>query len=191
MKPRPNSERWSLDAIKEMIATPDVPNPKDERQREPRNEGTTETKKRDFRITDAVLDKYGETPGRVGCQAKLEGKGQRGHTKDCRDRIEKAMAAAEDDLERLVDRDLRLDRYKKKAPVPPAKVEEEGPVPAQQPEASSSSNEVPTSLQVGTTRERDPEKEESEETNAKRRRTALAVTFSPLGRREAIEINLK
>ena len=121
--------------------------------------GKIPRKKRDFRSTDAVLDKYGETPGCVGCQAKLEGKGQRGHTKDCRDRIEKAMAAAEEDLEKLVERDLRLDRYKKKAPVPPANVEEEEPVPAQQPEASSSSNEVPTHLQVGTTRERETQKE--------------------------------
>ena len=99
VRARPASERWSLKAIRDIVATPDRPNPKDPAQRTVRQErhtqgvefgaaeqearapaaadaGATQSPRedmaqppRDFKIYDAHLQKFGYTPNCLGCNA--------------------------------------------------------------------------------------------------------------------------
>ena len=92
VKPRASSDRWSSTAIEDIIATPDMPNPKDENQHELKSERNTKGLnfgvsggqhlprqgvrheaglKRNFRIGDRLLEKYGATDGCKGREAKL------------------------------------------------------------------------------------------------------------------------
>ena len=52
-----------------------------------------EVARRDFRISNRILEKYGHTPGCIGCEAALGGTAmcKRLHTEACRSRIEKRM----------------------------------------------------------------------------------------------------
>ena len=97
-----------------VIATPDVPNPKDPNQMDPRSERGTlgldfgakggqdlpkqrvqpEEMKRDFRITERLLIEYGFTVGCRGCETKLKGSGVKPHSISCRRRLEETMRAA-------------------------------------------------------------------------------------------------
>ena len=99
------------------MATPDAPNPKGLQQQEPRGErhtwgldvgaqgGERLPKQeirgeavRDFMINDAILEKYGLTRGCDGCTAKAAGRtARRGHSKDCRSRIEEEMRKTGDE----------------------------------------------------------------------------------------------
>ena len=134
VKPRPESEQWSYDAIIAIAATPDKPNPRDSSQTAPRPERDTQGIDfgrgasgghalrerepghqlrepglvREFRITDQILDKYGMSPSCPGCDAKLHGRPARRHTIECRRRLEEAMNADEQDIERLRKRDERI-----------------------------------------------------------------------------------
>ena len=126
IRAKPESERWSGEAIEEIKATGDKPNPKNEEQAAINPEGSTEgiefgdqeelpeapvqeraTKKMDFRITPELLKNYRYTAGCPGCTAKLNGK-QGKHNAECRRRIEEAMKAKEPDDERLARRDRRF-----------------------------------------------------------------------------------
>ena len=128
MKARAEGERWSKKAVDDIKATPDAPNPKDESQSRPKPEPDTigldfgaeggdqlprepvrrhETQARNFRITPMILDRYGYTDGCPGCNAKLAGKDPRGHSADCRARIEKEIVEGGLGMERLIERDLR------------------------------------------------------------------------------------
>ena len=40
-RPKAEGERWSAIAIKDIVATPDMPNPKDDSQKDPRSERNT------------------------------------------------------------------------------------------------------------------------------------------------------
>ena len=111
IRPRPGSERGSAEAIEEIKATFNHPNPKDQAQSEPQPERKTEgvehgssgvglpeaptqqreTHKRDFRIGNRIIDKFGHTPGCQGCDAKKRGQPPQGHTRKCRKRFEEAM----------------------------------------------------------------------------------------------------
>ena len=111
-----------MDDIK---ATPDAPNPKHETQSQPKPESDTigldfgakggdqlhqepvrqhEVQSRDFRIPDRILDRYGYTNGCPGCEAKRAGKDPRGHSANCRTRIDKESIEGYIGMERLVER---------------------------------------------------------------------------------------
>ena len=121
LRSRPESERWSADAINDVVATPDAPNPKDPTQRAPK--GARETKgtekevdpdgghkldkapvrhqegfTRNFRITDKLIEKFGYTAGCRGCEAKIEGTSREPHSATCRQRLEEEMMS--DDMEK-------------------------------------------------------------------------------------------
>ena len=106
------SERWSLKAIQEIVATPDQTNPKDPTQKTVRQERHTQGVRfgaklsrsteaaekearapatedsaqlpRNFRIIDAHLEKFGYTPECLGCEAKRLGIPKRVHSSVCR-----------------------------------------------------------------------------------------------------------
>ena len=121
LRPRPESQRWSAEAIENIIATPDAPNPKDPSQRAAK--GARETRgmekeddaegghklgeapirrqegfTRNFRITDKLIEKFGYTPGCRGCEAKIEGTSREAHSAQCRQRLEEEML--NDEIER-------------------------------------------------------------------------------------------
>ena len=103
VRARPASERRSLKAIREIVATPDRPNPNDPSQKAVRQERHTQGVEfgaaeqearaaaaastdapqspredtaqlpRDFKIYDACLQKFGYTPDCQGCNAKRQG----------------------------------------------------------------------------------------------------------------------
>ena len=132
LRPRPESERWSEEAINKIVATPDAPNPKDPSQTEPKGPRETDRKGarregghelpevpvrrdeglvREFRITDKLIEKYGFTPGCPGCEAKIDGTTRAGHTQACRRRIETAMANDEVEKAALQRRDERRAKH--------------------------------------------------------------------------------
>lgn len=121
VKRRPVQQRWDDKKIAEIRATARKPNPKIAEEQEVKTDrrppehleacevearradtrDPPEVVPRDFRITKKLLDKHGAT---------LEGRtrGQRGHIKACRDRIEKAMKEDMIDKDRIERRDTRL-----------------------------------------------------------------------------------
>ena len=77
----------------------------------PRAEGPPKS----FYITTRALEKYGHTPGCVGCDYKKNGGVQRAHNRECRDRIWKEMNSDPDE-EGAVDKEQkRQDRHFEKA----------------------------------------------------------------------------
>ena len=109
MRPKAEGERWSAIAIKEIVATPDMPNPKDDCQKDPRSERNTRGLdfgasggqflpkhgvrhepglNRNFRINSRILEKYGPTMGCKGCENKMTGDDARPHSSECRVRLE-------------------------------------------------------------------------------------------------------
>ena len=97
LRPRPENERWNFEAVDAIKATPDAPNPCDAEQRDPRPERETRGMdfgarggqdlpeqrtrpepdvKRDFRITDRILEKYGTTGVCAGGEANIAGDGE-------------------------------------------------------------------------------------------------------------------
>ena len=130
VRPVPESERWSAEAVRAMRATPNVPNPKDIDQRDPlpardakrkddaaRGQDLPEPEvrdgeHRDFRITEKLLEKYGHTEGCPGCHHKRAGLDHRQHTAECRQRLEKAIIVEEHYKDMIKRRDERLRRSK-------------------------------------------------------------------------------
>ena len=94
------ADRWSVEAINEIVATPQQPNPKDEDQEEVEAEGKTagldvggdgtklpcveveevEKRLRDFKVTSKLLQDYGHSDACPGCEGMLTGK-RRQHTR--------------------------------------------------------------------------------------------------------------
>ena len=137
VRARPGSERWSADAIVEIRATPERPNPHNAKQKfieadrntegtqfgarpkretaEPKPEHKTaehqEEQKvkdiRDFRITDAHLQEFGYTLGCPGCDAKRHGTPKRMHTNPCRTRIASDIRAKRPEAPEMMRRDER------------------------------------------------------------------------------------
>ena len=64
--------------------------------------------KREFRITDKLLEKYGLTDYCKGCVAKVMGDASRPHTQECRDRMEECIRQEDPEDELLTRRDARL-----------------------------------------------------------------------------------
>ena len=69
--------------------------------------------KRDFRITDTLMEKYGYTEGCIGCEAKIDGTARRGHSKACRQRIEQAVREDNPEAEFIRRRDERFQKPEK------------------------------------------------------------------------------
>ena len=66
---------------------------------------------RRMRITAALLEKYGFSPNCEGCRFRQAGLGEtRGHTEQCRSRIEKAMAQSEEGRRILEEQKERVNR---------------------------------------------------------------------------------
>ena len=127
IKRRPVSDRWSSKGIVEIKATPRRPNPKDpdeedvqaetepqvkevkreERIERPEPIPPRELKRRNFRITQKLLEKYGHSPNCEGCEAALGGRRPREHTADCRSRLEASMELDPEDSQRIRQRDER------------------------------------------------------------------------------------
>ena len=68
-----------------------------------------EVVRRNFRITNRILGKYGHTPGCTGCEAALAGgaRGRREHTDACRNRIKNKMLEDPDEKGWIEKRDKR------------------------------------------------------------------------------------
>ena len=64
--------------------------------------------KRDFRITDKLLEKFGFTEECPGCEAKITGGDRRGHNATCRARIEKAIRDDDAEADVIQRRDARM-----------------------------------------------------------------------------------
>ena len=114
VKRRVVEDRWDVEAIKEIVATPSVPNPGNMRQKEIMIESQTirldlggdgsntpqaeaeeaEKQLRDFKITKSMLEKYGFSGRCPGCEGALSGK-RRVHVPHCRKRLEEALMADE------------------------------------------------------------------------------------------------
>ena len=97
VKRRPVNDRWSFGVIKAVNSTVR----KNQDQSEPKSERLTE-----FRITKAIQDRYGTTPGCIGCEAQFAGFCRRHHD-ECRRSIEHAMAHDDELKHRLDARDTR------------------------------------------------------------------------------------
>ena len=63
--------------------------------------------KRDFHITDQILERYGLSADCPGCEAKLWGRARRAHTRECRNRLEEEIRRDDDDSGILRRRDER------------------------------------------------------------------------------------
>ena len=127
VKRRPLDSRWDGEAVSEIKATPRRPNPKEPNEKHikidtnievqkpeqlevPKARKEEEVVRRNFRITKRILEKYGHTSGCPGCEADMEGrdKGGRGHTRGCRERIEKRMLDDPEEKEFIKGRDRRM-----------------------------------------------------------------------------------
>ena len=129
VKRRLEVDRWNIESIKAIKATPRFPNPKDEAQFGPMavrdttgadNEASFEMLpnvpvadqvlgRRDFKITKTILTKFGITEDCPGCQARDSGM-RRSHTPACRIRLEEKMNSDNWYENRLKTRDTRLER---------------------------------------------------------------------------------
>jgi hypothetical protein len=138
VKTKAESERWNAEAIEQVAATPDIPNPKDDAQRDLRSERNARGLdfgarggrklaeprvqpepglKRNFRISDRLMEKYGATDGCEGCRAKASGDEYRAaHSAACRTRFEEAMAQYEVEMEILDSRDASRSRTTSSGP---------------------------------------------------------------------------
>jgi len=129
VKPKMQGDRWCADAIAEIAATPDAPNPHDDSQRDLRSERHTRGLdfsargghklpeqraqhepglKRNFRIGERLLEKFGPSVGRKACDAKIQGTETRAaHSDECRARMEQAMREDEIEKDIISKRDAR------------------------------------------------------------------------------------
>ena len=127
---RPASDRWNVDAVKAIQASPRVPNPENLRQAKVMPERLTkkievegdgskiqeqvrrfqEFKFREFKITKCILEKFGLSDNCKGCDAAASGTDARRHTDDCRQRLEQLIRDDEVLRVRLDLRDVRMNR---------------------------------------------------------------------------------
>ena len=102
IKRTPKDARWDGKTISGIVATPRKPNPSEPDKKEigtgvtmkfgkpepltkPEARAEEEVVRRNFRITNRILEKYGHTPGCIGCEAALAfgTSGRREHTNAC------------------------------------------------------------------------------------------------------------
>ena len=134
IKRRTAVTRWDADKVAEIRASPRYPNPKDLADQDVKTESKLEAKvkkpldekipvpevqqprdrkRRNFRISKKVLEKYGYAAGCPGCEAMMDGTKAKEHLRECRDRIENAMEEDPVDHQKIRDRDERV--YKENA----------------------------------------------------------------------------
>ena len=130
VKRRPQDCRWEASKVCEIKVPPRHPNPKDlddqsmktEREPEPKPkikepfeekipppevQPPREIRRRNFRITKKILEKYGYAAGCPGCEAMMDGTRAREHNRECRDRFEQAMEEDPVDRQKIRERDER------------------------------------------------------------------------------------
>ena len=126
---KPESERWSPIAVREIKAIPRAPNPKDKAQQRVEPESMTRgispegesginikvpevsdqpTVYRDFKITRQILERHGYSDECKGCEAAVMGYPPRQHNQGCRKRLEAEMVKDDALREGLKKRDERL-----------------------------------------------------------------------------------
>ena len=130
VKRRPEVNKWDAEKIRNIVASPRMPNPEDpsrpdfdiDKTRLPRlavpaedvgraqGRPVSELLRRDFRITKRMLERYDYTAGCPGYNAALSNKPRMEHNKECRERIEAQMHEDPEDLVRIFERDIRLER---------------------------------------------------------------------------------
>ena len=162
VRPKTEGERWSAIAIKDIVATPDMPNPKDDSQKDPRSERNTRGLdsgasggqllpkqgarhepglNRNFRINNRILEKYGPTMGCKGCENKMTGDDARPHSSESRARLEELMREDDVEAEIIARRDDRREQRAKVIAERNKAKDEQGSEPRTAPQpASSSSN---------------------------------------------------
>ena len=200
IRPTAEGDRWRASAIKEVMATPDAPNPKDESQKDLRSERNTKGLDfgasggqhlprqgvrhepgltRNFRVGNRILEKYGPTLGCKGCESKIAGEDARPHSSECRARLEELMRSDEEDAGVIARRDERRGpRAKTAAEAEEVKEETEEPPAAQQQrqQAARSSSVAPQQPAGRTDAQRKPEHEEQDEVRSKKQRVATIST---------------
>ena len=130
VKRRPEVNKWDAEKIRNIVASPRIPNPEDpsrpdfdiDETRLPslavlaedvgsaQGRLVSELLRRDFGITKRMLERYDYTAECLGCNAALSNKPRREHNKECRERIEAQMHEDPEDLVRIIERDIRLER---------------------------------------------------------------------------------
>ena len=163
VRPRSEGDRWSASAIREVVATPDAPNPQDESHTDPRSERHTRGLDfgasgghhlprqgverepgltRNFRIGNRVIERYGPTMGCKGCENKIAGDDARPHSAECRARLEELMREDEREAEVIARRGERSEQRAKSAAEQeePNRESEEPPPRVQQGQLASSSS---------------------------------------------------
>ena len=195
--PKAQGERWSAIAIKNIVATQDMPNPKDDSQKHPRSERNTRSLdfgasggqflpkqgvrhelalNRNFRINSRILEKYGPTMGCKGCEDKMTGDDARPHSSECRARLEEQMRGDDVEAEIIARRnDKREQRAKVIAERNKAKAEEgsEPRTAPQSQQASSSSNgQQERQAEANNAKRKPDDTEEPGQTRSKKQRMA-------------------
>ena len=74
---------------------------------QPTTQEPPKPKRREFKITRKLLEKQGYHSDCLGCDAVLNRISQRPHSAACRNRLEEEMEADFEDVQRLIDRDVR------------------------------------------------------------------------------------
>ena len=210
VKPRPEGDKWSAEAIEAIVATPDVPNPKDETQRDLRSERNTKGLDfgakgghelprqrtqhepgltRNFRIGNRLLEKYGVTPGCKGCEAKLAGDDAKPHSAECRARIEDAMLKDDEEAGILAGRDTR----KQGEEQPPAQEpQEQASERAEQAAAAAAEPEDRTTPEAATASDQPGNEAENKRAiDAEEAPESKRQRLVQLGRRERIRESVK
>lgn len=133
---KPEAERWNLEQVLRVKATPMSPNPCNPDQEiivlKPINENsgksgkdfpetkatTDTTKRRNFKMTKRLFDEFGFTPGCIGCEAIDEGLLRRIHSKHCRERIAQELNKSEKGRKVLKNASDRLNKSEDKDVIP-------------------------------------------------------------------------
>ena len=130
VKRRPFASRWSAEKVAEIEASPRKLCPETpkrgsveaekeiriatsgvaEGMPQPMTQEPPKPKRREFKITRKLLEKHVYHSDCSGCDAVLNRTSQRPHSAACRNRLEEEMEADFEDVQRLIDRDVRLRR---------------------------------------------------------------------------------
>ena len=128
VRPRAGGERWSAIAIKDIAATPDMPNPKDESQKGPQERtqyerlglwcfGRAVSSKAGCETRAGLEQELQNQPWHLGevrptmrckgCENKMTGDDARAHSSECRVRPEELMRGDDAEAEIIARRDRR------------------------------------------------------------------------------------
>ena len=179
-------------AIKIRTVTQEMPNLKDDSQKDPRSKRNTKRLdfvasggqllpkqcvrhelglNRNFRIKNRILEKYGPTMGCKRFEDKIIGDDARPHSSECRAKLEELMREADVEAEIMTRRDDRREQRAKVIAERNKAVDEEGSEPrtAPQPSSSSSNGQQERQVEANNARRKpdDTEEQEKHETRSK------------------------